>query len=105
MLIDEPEDATRVVVELTRDLELQRDHAVRPEPLEVTVHRDARGPRVLFAINPSTERLEGEIDVPAPTTVRDVATGELLRGEQRIAITLAPLSCRMLVVVTEERAS
>lgn len=106
VLIDTPDDASRVVTELARDLDLPRAFAARPSPMEVTVHRDRQGARVLFAINPAAHRIEGEIEVPGAIALRDAATGEVLHGHERIAITLAPLSCRMLMVLSvEERAS
>ena len=98
VLIDTEEDARDVVGELVRDLELARPYPVRPAPLETTVHEDASGPRVLFVINPGKRRLDATIEVPAPTTLEDLLSGERFEGRESVTVPMGGWSCRMMAI-------
>lgn len=94
--IDAPEDAARAVAELERTLALAPPFRLGPAPLELAIHEDGRGARVLFAINPSTDRIEGTLHGEGPIAIADAISGETISGTGAITIAMPPLSCRML---------
>lgn len=97
VLIDRPEDAVAVVEELARDLAIERPFRAAA-PIETAVHEDEGGPRVIFVINPSPERVAARIELPYPVAVEDASSGERIAGDRSLSLTMAPYSCRMLVV-------
>jgi beta-galactosidase len=93
------EDAARVVGELARDLELEAPFPVEPRPLEVTVHEDSSGPRVLFVMNPDKRALTASVTLPSPVLLEDLMTGERFAGNDRVQVPMRGCSCRMLSMV------
>jgi beta-galactosidase len=73
--------------------------------VDLTVHENAEGPRVLFLINPGTHASDAVIETPDPLHLRDVLSGERFHGRHEVIIALSPQSCRMLVVDAETSAS
>ncbi|MDQ3036274.1 MAG: beta-galactosidase [Myxococcota bacterium] len=96
--IDTAQDAVDVVEQLVRELALERPFPAEPSPVETTVHQDEHGPRVLFVINPSAERVEAEVALPYPMALEDASSGERLVGDRTLALALTPYACRMLIV-------
>ena len=99
VFIDTLDDAVDVVTELARRLALPTPFAARPAPVETAAHENGDGTQVLFVIHPGTEPVEAEIDLPCAMTFEDAATGEHVSGEKTLRLTMAPLQCRMLIVV------
>jgi hypothetical protein len=98
VLIDTPADATRVVAELADALQLARPFRATPTLLETSVHADARGPRVLFVVNPEKHALDGEIALPAPLAFVDALSGERLSGDTTLRLRVPAQTVRMLIV-------
>ncbi len=98
VLIDELEDATRVVGEIVQELHLEAPFRASPAPIETTLHEDERGPRVLFVINPSPDHAQAEIVLPHAMLFEDVMTQEHFDGSDVLSIALPPYACRMLTV-------
>ena len=99
VLIDTDDDAMHIVDDLVGEVSLARPFRVAPPPLEVTVHEDASGPRVLFVLNPSKARLMAEVSVPAAMAFEDLMSGERFVGAGVVAIPMAGWSCRALSMV------
>lgn len=98
VLIDTDDDARAVVDELVRDLDLARPYRARPAPIETSVHEDASGPHVLFVVNPGKRRVDATVEVPSPTTLEDLLTGERFDGSLEITVPMGGWSCRMLSI-------
>jgi beta-galactosidase len=98
VLIDTPADAVRVVAELATSLELARPFRATPALLETSVHVDARGPRVLFVVNPEKHALDGEVALPEPLAFVDALSGEHLAGETSLRLRVPAQTVRMLIV-------
>jgi beta-galactosidase len=98
VLIDTPADAVRVVGELAASLELARPFRATPALLETSVHVDARGPRVLFVVNPEKHALDGEITLPEPLAFVDALSGERLSGDTTLRLRVPAQTVRMLIV-------
>src|SRR5690606_31706738 len=97
--VQSAEDAARVVAELARDLELAAPFPVEPRPLEITVHEDSSGPRVLFVMNPDPRALKASVTLPSPVLLEDLMSGERFAGNDRVQIPMRGCSCRMLSMV------
>ncbi len=98
VLIDTPEDAARVVAELADALDLARPFRATPDVIETSVHEDARGPRVLFVINPEKSARDAEVVLPAPMAFVDALTGERLEGDRVLTLRVPAQTARMLLI-------
>jgi beta-galactosidase len=102
VLIDELEDAARVIDELVRELRLETPFRAIPAPIETAVHEDEHGARVLFVINPSPDHVQAEIALPHAMSFEDALTKERFDGNDVLSIALSPYACRMLIVSRDE---
>jgi hypothetical protein len=98
----EAEDLVRTLID---ELAFERSFAVAPRPLESAVHEDESGPRVIFLLNPSGERLDGELHLPFPCRLTDALSDDVFEGEGSLAIPIDARSCRMLLCDRLERIS
>lgn len=97
--VDDDAQAQSIVDELARELDLHRPFRAEPRPIETTVHENSAGPRVLFVINPSREKIEASVALPAPIALEDVLSGERFLGAERASIPMRGWSVRMLAIV------
>jgi beta-galactosidase len=99
VLVDTPEDAVRIVAELSAQLDLAYPFRARPAPVETTVHEGPQGePRVLFVINPGDRPVEALVALPGAMRFVDALSGAAFSGETSLSVPLAARSARMLVV-------
>lgn len=98
VLIDTPQDAVVSVNEFVEELEIERPFFASPSPIEVCVHEDATGPRVVFVVNPAKHSVDAEVSVPYVVEVADAMSGEFFRGRDSMRIPMRGMSVRMLVV-------
>ncbi|MFI5306411.1 MAG: beta-galactosidase [Polyangiales bacterium] len=91
-------DAQRAVRALASELELSTPFRAAPYPVQITVHEDDQGPRVLFVIHPGPLDLHAELHLPRPLQVIDAMSDERFSGEASLRIPIAGRSCRMLIV-------
>lgn len=69
------------------------------EPIDVRAHRDPEGRARLVGIgNPGAAPARGRISLPGSTTLRDLGSGEVLRGEAGLEVPLPPFSTRLFLV-------
>lgn len=69
------------------------------EAIDVRPHRDPAGrTRLLGVGNPGSAPAQGRIRLPGPTTLRDLGSGEVLRGEAGLEVPLPPFSTRLFLV-------
>ncbi|MGB0680038.1 MAG: beta-galactosidase, partial [Polyangiales bacterium] len=103
--LDTPADARALVRGLQSSLGLDPGFCCEPRFVEVAVHEDAQGPRLLFVINPSDRLVKTELRVPTPMWMRDVFSHEPFVAEQdrRCLLPMSAHSCRMLVVEALEQ--
>ncbi|MFO0685577.1 MAG: beta-galactosidase [Sandaracinus sp.] len=97
VLVDRDADADAAVRELLGRLGPQARFSCAL-PIEVTLHEDEGGPRVLFVINPEQRAIEAQIEVPFAIDTADVLTGEVFSGDRVMTVPMAPQTCRMLRV-------
>jgi beta-galactosidase len=91
-------DAPTVLQALIDELELLPPFSAEPEGVELTVHEDSNGPRVLFVLQPSAAHVQAELKLPEPLTLVDVVTGERYPAESGVLqLPLSGHSCRMFV--------
>lgn len=107
-LFEVPRLGTRVAV----DVDADADEAVRAllgrlgaqprfaaeAPIEICVHEDETGPKVLFLMNPEKRALEAKIELPYAVDTADVISGELFAGERTLLVAMGAQTCRMLRV-------
>ena len=62
------------------------------------MHEDARGPRVLFVINPEKSARDAEVVLPAPMAFVDALTGERLEGDRVLTLRVPAQTARMLLI-------
>lgn len=72
--------------------------------IELAVHEDGTGPRVLFVVAPSGNPVQAVIATPRRLSLRDAITGERFDGERSVSVPVAAHTCRMLIVETEVTA-
>ena len=103
VLIDTPEDASRVVAELG----LAPTVRVSPAPLEATLHEDREdgAPRVLFVMYPAavsprgvTRSIDATVELDAEVALEDAMTGARYGRSRTHRLAIAPGTCRMLLV-------
>ena len=97
VLVDRDADADAIVESMLARLAAMPRFTAE-EPIEVTVHEDEGGPRVLFVINPAPRTIAAHIALPYPVDTTDLLSGELFAGERALSISMAAQSCRMLRV-------
>jgi beta-galactosidase len=97
VLVDHDADADVAVAALLASLPTA-PHFACEEPIEVTVHEDETGPKVLFVINPEKRAIDADVALPYAIDATDVMSGETFAGDHALRLPMAPQSCRMLRV-------
>lgn len=97
VLIDHDTDADAAIKTLLGHLS-QSPRFSCPLPIEVCLHEDETGPRVLFVINPEKQAREACIALPYAVDTTDVMSGEHFSGDHELRMPMGPQSCRMLRV-------
>jgi beta-galactosidase len=103
-----PRLATRVLVDTTADADTivgdllaRLPPTSRPRcelPIEVTLHEDETGPRVLFVINPEARAIDARVSLPFAIEATDVLSSETFAGEDMVMVPMPAQTCRMLRV-------
>lgn len=95
VMIDHDSDAQAAVETLLRSLaDVERFRC--DTPIELCLHEDEHGPRVLFVINPEARAIDAAIALPYAVDTTDMLNGELFAGERELLVPMAPQTCRML---------
>ncbi len=66
--------------------------------VHVTVHEDARGPRVVFVLNPGDGPVDAAFRVPTALRFADALDGETFAAAERVVVPVRARSVRMLLV-------
>ena len=85
--------AEHVITECVRPPEF----TATPAEVELTVHEDNNGARMLFALQAAATPVQVEITLPEPMTLFDPLTRESFEGDASVLVPLAGYSCRMFI--------
>jgi hypothetical protein len=87
-------------------MRLTTPFAASPPGVEVAVHEDSAGPRVLFVVCNRLEPTVAQITLPERMSLVDAVSGERYEGSASVDIPVDGPGCRMLVCETSlERAN
>ena len=95
VMIDRDSDADAAVETLLASLP-SSPRFTSDGAIEISLHEDDTGPRVLFVINPQTRASEARIGLPFAVDTTDVISGELFAGESELRIPMPAQTVRML---------
>jgi len=92
-------DAEPIALELADKFGTLRTFGDLPPSVDLTLHEDDHGPRVLFLIQSAATDAKVELHLPKPLTLRDAVTHERYTcdADRRIQITAPAYTCRMLI--------
>ncbi|MET0390208.1 MAG: beta-galactosidase [Polyangiales bacterium] len=99
------DQADMLIADLAGELDLAPLFTATPDDVEVTVHEDHTGPRVLFVVQPHAATAQVEISVPEPMTLIDVVTGDQYGGDTTIKLPAMGYACRMFVCNRSDSSS
>ncbi|MEY4575442.1 MAG: hypothetical protein RL701_145 [Pseudomonadota bacterium] len=68
-----------------------------PSGIELALHEDGTGPRVLFVMQPAAASVQVELGLPESMALTDALTGERYEGDAQIIVPIAGYACRMFV--------
>jgi beta-galactosidase len=91
------DQAELLIADLIGELGLASPFVASPSSVEVAVHEDVNGPRVLFLVQARAREVQAELQMPEPMALVDALTGERYEGGERITIPLAGQACRMFI--------
>jgi beta-galactosidase len=89
--------AEMLITDLIGELGLAAPISVQTPGVEVTVHEDSSGPRVVFVLQLQGREVQAELKLPEPMLLVDALTGERYEGTDKVAIPLSGHACRMFV--------
>lgn len=91
------EEARRLLVARLANIEgVKSQFRVSAPGIELTVHEDRRGPRVVFLLNPSLEAVETTVHMPSCFALHDLIVGEAYPSAEEHTLTLPPRTVRVL---------
>jgi beta-galactosidase len=94
-------DATQadmVLADLLGELDLPLPWSATPSSVELAVHEDVNGPRVLFVVQLGATNVQAQLRLPEPMVLIDAVTGERIAAEfGLLRLTVPGYACRMFV--------
>jgi len=91
----DPEARQELVAYLSSIAGVRSDFRTGDSGVDVTVHEDRRGPRVIFLLNPSRRAVNAKLTMPQAYELHDLISGERYESRDEQELQLSPRRVRI----------